>query len=118
MSSQASKAVEAAETNSPRIQASRNTEKGRTTLMRKQKPTSPTAPIYVPGRRYPGLRGKVVDWVEHKFEEGLLYIHVRFVDKTELCWRIVTRMAVGAVKSEKCGLDCGLRFLEQHPVTY
>jgi hypothetical protein len=46
------------------------------------------------GRRYPGLRGKVVDWVEHKFEEGLLYLHIRFTDKTELCWRIATRMTI------------------------
>ena len=49
---------------------------------------------YVPGRQYRGLRGKVVDWVEHKFEEGRLYINVRFLDKTELCWRIATRMTI------------------------
>ena len=30
----------------------------------------------------------------HKFEEGLLYIHVRFTDKTELCWRITTSMTI------------------------
>jgi len=40
------------------------------------------------------VHGKVVEWVEHKFEEGSLYIHVRFTDKTELSWRIVTRMAI------------------------
>lgn len=62
--------------------------------MKKQKPAGPTAPRYVPGRRYRGLRGKVVDWVEHKFEEGLLYLHVRFTDKTEPCWRIATRMTI------------------------
>jgi hypothetical protein len=39
---------------------------------------------FVPGRRYRGVQGKVVHWVEHRFEEGLLYIHVRFTDKTEL----------------------------------
>jgi hypothetical protein len=62
--------------------------------MRKKKPTSPGPRQFVPARQYRGLRGKVVDWVEHKFEEGLLYIHVRFVDKTELCWRIATRMTI------------------------
>jgi hypothetical protein len=62
--------------------------------MRKQTPPNPKAHSFVPGRQYRGLRGKVVDWVEHKFEEGLLYIHVRFVDKTELCWRIATRMTI------------------------
>jgi hypothetical protein len=48
--------------------------------MRKQKLTSPDSRSFTPGRRYPGLHGKVVDWVEHKFEEGLLYLHVRFTD--------------------------------------
>jgi hypothetical protein len=62
--------------------------------MRKQPPPSAIARSFVPGRRYSGLRGKVVDWVEHRFEEGLLYIHVRFIDKTELCWRIATRMTI------------------------
>jgi hypothetical protein len=46
------------------------------------------------GRSYRGLHGKVVDRVEHEFEEGLLYLHVRFTDKTELCWRISTRMTI------------------------
>ena len=62
--------------------------------MRKQKPTNPGSRSFTPGRRYPGLRGKVVGWVEHRFEEGLLYLHVRFTDKTELCWRISTRMTI------------------------
>jgi hypothetical protein len=43
-----------------------------------------------PGKRYPGLRGKVVDWAEHIFEEGMLYVRVRFTDKTELCWVLDT----------------------------
>jgi hypothetical protein len=55
----------------------------------KKKTTAVAAPRpFVPGRQCRSLHGKVVDWVEHKFEEGLLYIHVRFVDKTELCWRL------------------------------
>jgi hypothetical protein len=51
-------------------------------------------PKLVPGHQYRGLRGKVIDWIEHEFEEGLLYIHIRFSDKTELCWRITTRMTI------------------------
>lgn len=62
--------------------------------MRKKSPSVGAPRQLVPGRQYGDLRGKVVDWVEHKFEEGLLYIHVRFMDKTELCWRIGTRMAI------------------------
>jgi hypothetical protein len=54
------------------------------------------APVrnFVLGRRYRGVQGKIVHWVEHSFEEGLLYIHVRFTDKTELSWRIATRMTI------------------------
>ena len=61
-----------------------------------KKPRSgPHAPTkFVPGHQYIGLQGKVVEWVEHKFEEGLLYIQVRFTDRTELSWRIATRMTI------------------------
>lgn len=62
--------------------------------MKKSKPALPAPPKFFPGRQYRGLRGKVVAWVEHRFEEGELYIHVRFADKTELCWRITTRMTI------------------------
>jgi len=62
--------------------------------MKKEKPKISLPPQFVPGRQYRGLRGKVVDWVEHSFEEGLLYLHVRFTDKTELCWRVATRMTI------------------------
>jgi hypothetical protein len=44
----------------------------------------------VPGSRYPGVHGKIVDWAEHVFEEGMLYVRVRFTDKTELCWTLQT----------------------------
>jgi hypothetical protein len=63
-------------------------------LMKKSNLRSPAALEFIPGRRYRGVQGKVVHWVEHSFEEGLLYIHVRFTDKTELSWRITTRMAI------------------------
>ena len=62
--------------------------------MKKSHLTSTTVRRFVPGRRYRGVQGKVVHWVEHSFEEGLLYINVRFTDKTELCWRIATRMTI------------------------
>lgn len=46
------------------------------------------------GRQYPGVRGKVVDWVEHKFEEGTLYIHVRIQDRTELKYTLGCRLVI------------------------
>ncbi len=62
--------------------------------MKKPKSEFLAPPKFAPGRQYRGLQGKVVEWVEHRFEEGLLYIHVRFADKTELSWRIATRMTI------------------------
>ena len=62
--------------------------------MKKSHSPSTTVPKFGPGQRYRGVQGKVVRWVEHNFEEGLLYIHVRFTDKTELSWQIATRMTI------------------------
>ncbi len=62
--------------------------------MKKPRAASTVASNYLPRARYRGLQGKVVDWVEHQFEEGVLYIHVRFTDKTELSWRVGTRMTI------------------------
>jgi len=57
---------------------------------RKEPITKLPAPKAVQGEQYPGIKGKVVDFADHAFEEGLLYIRVRFTDKTELCWRITS----------------------------
>jgi hypothetical protein len=46
------------------------------------------------GKQYPGVHGKAVDWVDHVFEDHVLYLHVRFTDKTELCWRIGTSLVI------------------------
>ncbi len=48
----------------------------------------------VRGKQFPGVRGKVVDWVEHKFEEGMLYIHIRFQDRTELTYTLGSRLVI------------------------
>jgi hypothetical protein len=48
----------------------------------------------VPGNQYPGVRGKVVAWAEHVFDEGMLYVRVRFTDQTELCWKLETRHVI------------------------
>ena len=46
------------------------------------------------GREFPGLKGKVVHYVDTSFEEDRLYIHVRFVDRTELCFWISSRLVI------------------------
>jgi hypothetical protein len=48
----------------------------------------------VHGKQYPGLRGKVVDWVWHRFDEGSLYIHIRFQDQTELTYTFGSRLVM------------------------
>jgi len=59
--------------------------------MRKKKSTDkPARNLPRPGKQYPGVHGKIVDWAEHVFEEGMLYVRVRFMDKTELCWGLQT----------------------------
>ena len=62
--------------------------------MRKRTPILPSRDTLGPGRKYPGLRGKVIDWVEHTFEEGRLYISVRFTDHTELCWQVAATLTI------------------------
>jgi len=62
--------------------------------MTKHRPPSPGRPTRRGFESYRGLRGKVVERVEHEFEEGILYLHVRFTDRTELCWQIVSRMTI------------------------
>jgi len=58
--------------------------------------TSANSTITKPARArvYPELRGKFVEHVEHRFEEGILFLHVRFTDNTELCWRITTGLTI------------------------
>lgn len=46
------------------------------------------------GRAFPGLKGKVVHYVDTAFEEDNVYIHVRFVDSTELCFRLSSRLVI------------------------
>jgi len=47
------------------------------------------------GREFPGLKGKVVKRVEiGKGEDRDLYIHVRFRDKTELCFWLTSRIVI------------------------
>jgi hypothetical protein len=51
---------------------------------------SPSAGKRAPGSQYPGVRGKVVAYAEHAFDDGMLYVRVRFTDQTELCWKLRT----------------------------
>jgi hypothetical protein len=58
--------------------------------MPKRKSPANPEPRKPRGKQYAGVRGKIVDWAEHVFEEGMLYVRVRFTDQTELCWVLQT----------------------------
>jgi hypothetical protein len=65
-------------------------------IMTKRESSHGTRPLSraIRGRQYPDIQGKVVDFADHAFEEGTLYVRVRFTDKTELCWRITSSMLI------------------------
>ena len=46
------------------------------------------------GKQYPGVHGKAVDFIDHGWGEGALYIHVRFMDKTEVCWQLTAHLTI------------------------
>ena len=59
-------------------------------MAKRKAPATQKARLPSPGSRYPGVQGKIVDWAEHVFEESMLYVRIRFTDKTELCWALQT----------------------------
>jgi hypothetical protein len=69
------------------------------------------------GRAFPGLKGKVVHYVDTSFEEDRLYIHVRFVDRTELCFWISSRLVIeeATLSDWKTGDDVIKRTYIQSP---
>ena len=70
--------------------------------MRKKKAAEkPTRDLPRPGKQYPGVHGKIVDWAEHVFEEGMMYVRVRFTDKTELCWTLADGARTQGIRPER-----------------
>ena len=47
-----------------------------------------------PGRRYPGVHGKVVDYISHSIEDGTLCVNVSFKDKTLFSLRFACDMFI------------------------
>lgn len=69
------------------------------------------------GSDFPGLKGKVVHWVETAFEEDRLYIHVRFMDSTELTFWLSSRIVIeeATLSDWKTGDDVIKRTYIQSP---
>lgn len=47
-----------------------------------------------PAKVYGGVRGKILDRIEHQVEEGRLYLHVCFRDKTEVNFTLSSRLVI------------------------
>jgi hypothetical protein len=69
------------------------------------------------GREFPGLKGKVVHYVDTSYEEDRLYIHIRFVDRTELCFWLSSRLVIeeATLSDWKTGDDAIKRTYIQSP---
>ena len=46
------------------------------------------------GSQFPSVAGKVVKFVDTGAEEGMLFIHVRFTDETELAFTITSKLVI------------------------
>jgi hypothetical protein len=46
------------------------------------------------GRRYPGVQGKVVDYISHSIDDGTLCVNVCLKDKTLFSLRFACDMAI------------------------
>jgi hypothetical protein len=49
---------------------------------------------FSPGRRYPGVDGKVVAYISHSMEDGTLCVNVCFKDKTAFSLRFACEMFI------------------------
>ena len=69
------------------------------------------------GSAFPGLKGKVVHWVETSFEEDRVYIHIRFLDRTELTFWLSSRIVIeeATLSDWKTGDDVIKRTYIQSP---
>ena len=48
-------------------------------------------------RRYREVRGKIVDWVSHTFEDGSLYVSIRFRDKTDFSLQFSAKILTDSI---------------------
>jgi hypothetical protein len=46
------------------------------------------------GRRYPGVNGKIVDYISHSIDDGTLCVNVCFKDKTPFSLRFACDLSV------------------------
>jgi len=49
-------------------------------------------------KRYKEIRGKKVDWISHNYEDGLLYVGIRFTDGTYFSLQFSPQIATEGIE--------------------
>jgi hypothetical protein len=49
-------------------------------------------------KRYKEIRGKRVDWIDHRFEDGWLYVGVEFMDGTHFSLQVTARIETEGIE--------------------
>jgi hypothetical protein len=63
-------------------------------MAKRKAPSTQNRRLPSPGRRYPGVHGKVVDYISHSIEDGTLCVNVCFKDKTLFSLRFACDMFI------------------------
>ena len=61
-------------------------------MANRKAPATQTTRLRSFGRRYPGVQGKVVDYISHSIDDGTLCVNVSFKDKTLFSLRFASEM--------------------------
>ena len=56
-------------------------------MANRKAPATQTTRLRPSGRRYPGVQGKVVDYISHSIDDGTLCVNVCFKDKALFSFR-------------------------------
>ena len=68
-------------------------------------------------KQYKEIHGKAVDWVSYSYEEGLLYINIRFKDKTNFSLQFSSQIVTDGIdfSDMKTGDDKIIREFYRRP---
>jgi hypothetical protein len=63
-------------------------------MANRKAPATQTLRVRSSGRRYPGVQGKVVDYISHSIDHGTLCVNVCFKDNTLFSLRFATDIVI------------------------
>jgi hypothetical protein len=71
-------------------------------MANRKAPETHTIRLRSSGRRYPGVQGKVVDYISHSIDDGTLCVNVCFMDKTLFSLRFACDIFITAADMSDC----------------